>query len=367
MLHEEKMFAQLVSEINKTINEQVIFTNVDGIIVASTEKERIGAFHEGAKRSIQQKTYLYMTEEKVNELVGVRKGVVTPIFLNKNAIGVVGITGEPEYIQKFILIVQRLAELFLENTIDRITEENMLRNIELFVLDWVNETLSLKELKEYSTIYQIDLNKIEQVTIMYSEDVKEITTEVLKELKSMWPKVALLVRWGQGRILVLHPYVEKSHLIKIIHNFRKAVLNKYNYNLLFGVGKKINNFHIQKSFQEAHRALIYASNFNRIIFEEDLFLEQIEYALPKDLKNDFIYKTIKPIAEDEELFNTLSVFLKNDLKIDRAAKQLHIHKNTLYYRLNKIKDISGFDVNKVEHITIMYMSILFYENRNRHT
>src|SRR5699024_10285054 len=135
MFQSEKVFNLLVTEINRTIGEQVICTNEAGVIVASTEEDRIGQFHEGAKQAMQCKTYLYMTEEKVKELIGDRKCIVTPIIIDQEAIGVVGITNNTESIKKFILIVQRMAELFIKNTSDQLALESFSRNIELFVLD----------------------------------------------------------------------------------------------------------------------------------------------------------------------------------------------------------------------------------------
>lgn len=49
-----------------------------------------------------------------------------------------------------------------------------------------------------------------------------------------------------------------------------------------------------------------------------------------------------------DLFQTLRVYLENQCQIKASSDQLYIHRSTLLYRLEKIKDILGFDINQ-EH------------------
>ena len=54
----------------------------------------------------------------------------------------------------------------------------------------------------------------------------------------------------------------------------------------------------------------------------------------------------REIINDEELLITGEEFLRNDLNISETARILHVHRNTLIYRLNKIEKISGLDLRK---------------------
>jgi len=45
---------------------------------------------------------------------------------------------------------------------------------------------------------------------------------------------------------------------------------------------------------------------------------------------------------------TLSAFLSNDRHLERTAKALHVHVNTLRYRIAKIQDIAGVDLRDVD-------------------
>ncbi len=54
----------------------------------------------------------------------------------------------------------------------------------------------------------------------------------------------------------------------------------------------------------------------------------------------------KEIIFDEELLLTGEEFLRNDLNISETSRILHVHRNTLIYRLNKIEKLSGLDLRK---------------------
>ena len=43
---------------------------------------------------------------------------------------------------------------------------------------------------------------------------------------------------------------------------------------------------------------------------------------------------------------TLSVYLRENGSLQRAARLLHVHPNTVTYRLNRIEEITGLDLGQ---------------------
>ena len=74
--------------------------------------------------------------------------------------------------------------------------------------------------------------------------------------------------------------------------------------------------------------------------------------LDSDIKHSFDAilnsENVKRFFADEELENTVNVFLLNDLNIISASKVLGIHRNTMIYRLEKVKKLLGLDIKKFE-------------------
>ena len=55
---------------------------------------------------------------------------------------------------------------------------------------------------------------------------------------------------------------------------------------------------------------------------------------------------IRKVLTDPEDRRTAEIFLKCNLNINAASKELFMHRNTLIYRLDKIKEHTGLDLKK---------------------
>lgn len=107
---------------------------------------------------------------------------------------------------------------------------------------------------------------------------------------------------------------------------------------------------LARSYREAWQAIQIGSVFQpeKQVFDYDtLLLERfLMDCLPERtgqyVKLLFNRKTEKLFTE--EMLDTVQVFLKNDLNLTDAARELYIHRNTLVYRLDKIQKVSGLDL-----------------------
>ena len=90
---------KIVKELNTVIDQSVNMMNEEGIIIASTDQERVGQIHEGARKIIEQNLEeLVIRPEDVYE--GSLEGVNYPIMIGGEVIGVVGITGPVQEVAK---------------------------------------------------------------------------------------------------------------------------------------------------------------------------------------------------------------------------------------------------------------------------
>lgn len=69
--------------------------------------------------------------------------------------------------------------------------------------------------------------------------------------------------------------------------------------------------------------------------------------------------------KNTELCNSLKVYLNCGLNQRMAAKELHVHENTLQYRLRRIREITGLDLNDQSVIRYLYLSYWMIEEQNR--
>ncbi len=81
--------------------------------------------------------------------------------------------------------------------------------------------------------------------------------------------------------------------------------------------------------------------------EGELSLSALAGALGKSRREKLLegydLKNFVKVFEDGEMLATLDALFKNDLNVSRTARAMFMHRNTLIYRLNKVRDVTGLD------------------------
>lgn len=135
-----------------------------------------------------------------------------------------------------------------------------------------------------------------------------------------------------------------------------------------GVGCEVNSFsEIAASYSQAVTAVklsgIFHSKGEVHSYREYLLvtmLEDLPEARIKDYMAQFRISNTAEVFADAELFGTAEQFLENDLNVSETSRALFLHRNTLMYRLEKIKKITGLDLkNFSDAVTFRVISILY--------
>ena len=88
-----------------------------------------------------------------------------------------------------------------------------------------------------------------------------------------------------------------------------------------------------------------------VINYENLGIGRLIYQLPATLCEMFLQEVFKknPIdALDQETLFTINKFFENNLNVSETARKLFVHRNTLVYRLEKIKKLTGLDLREFD-------------------
>lgn len=356
----EVIFHSLVQEINTLINEDVIITNEAGVIVASTETKRIGDYHEGAYLSMKNQVNMVMTKELSETLQGVKRGIVLPMIIAKRPIGVLGITGDPNEVEPYAKLVQKMAQLFIESSSDQMTQEKKARNVELFVFDWLNEVIHGETLLERGEFFRLSLPSYEQVISLHIPTVNDqLSYKDITELREVWDRKekAIVVRWGEGKLLIIDHHSEREVLLQKLAALQSNMAYIIGKEVYIGVGQATRYDNLRQSLEQAERACDIAQKEKRIIFEESLRFEMIQHEITAVTKYKFIDRTIAPIKDEAILLKTLTRWFDYQMSIQATADSLHIHKNTLYYRLEQIEKRTTLSIHHTEDIMLLYIGL----------
>ena len=74
--------------------------------------------------------------------------------------------------------------------------------------------------------------------------------------------------------------------------------------------------------------------------------EDLSTAKAQEMLTALSYPAIEEVLNDQELFETAENFLSNDLNVSETSRVMHIHRNTLMYRIDKIEKLTGLDIKK---------------------
>ena len=358
---------KIVSDVRRLINEDIIIVDTNGVIMASTDTTRLGQFHEGAFLVCQEKQKRIITKQDESVLRGVKAGVNLPIFFRGDVIGVIGITGDPAKVSPYGELLKKMTELLIQE--NYYTEQLQLeaRALETFVFEWLQAHDWSPSFYERAQLFHIDLTTKRRVIIASLDEKKRtVSVDMWKYIQTVWDEQRdIIVRWGNDRLLILQTDDDKERTIAKIKAMQRTLIEKYDASFHVGCGKVTDAKNVHRSYKQAERALYVAKQTDDIVFDEDLRLEMCVEDISPTTKQELVKRTIEPLRNEQELLHTLRTFFANDLSLKQTAEALHIHINTLHYRLKKIQEYTKLNVRHLEHIITLYLALRFLDETTK--
>ena len=83
------------------------------------------------------------------------------------------------------------------------------------------------------------------------------------------------------------------------------------------------------------------------------------------LYEEYGVESMSEIFSNEEIMRTVDCFLENGMNVCLAARKLYMHRNTLMYRLNKIRRVCGLDLRVFDMAVTFRILRVLYETKKR--
>ena len=118
------------------------------------------------------------------------------------------------------------------------------------------------------------------------------------------------------------------------------------------------------AYKEAQTAIEVGKVFdteNSIMTYENLGIGRLIYQLPTTLCEIFLSEVFKKNSIDsldQETLFTINKFFENNLNVSETSRKLFVHRNTLVYRLEKIKKLTGLDLREFDHAIIFKVALM---------
>lgn len=121
---------------------------------------------------------------------------------------------------------------------------------------------------------------------------------------------------------------------------------------------------LAKSYKEAQVALEVGKVFDTekaIVSYDNLGIARLIYQLPTTLCEMYLKEVFKigSISSlDQETLFTIQKFFENNLNVSETSRKLFVHRNTLVYRLEKIKKLTGLDLREFDDAIVFKVALM---------
>ena len=118
------------------------------------------------------------------------------------------------------------------------------------------------------------------------------------------------------------------------------------------------------SYKEAQVAIEVGKVFDTektVLNYENLGIGRLIYQLPTTLCEIFLSEVFKKNSIDsldQETLFTINMFFENSLNVSETSRKLFVHRNTLVYRLEKIKKLTGLDLREFDDAIIFKVALM---------
>ncbi len=321
-----------------------------GIIIASTEKHRIGDFHQGAAEVLEIGKPVLIKIEDLPRYPGTKEGYNMPIFLNDEIIGVVGIFGCEEEVQSIA---------------------NLLRV-------YVTQSFSQFQMPQKQNLEAELRNQLLRLLLFGGESQKEMIAKLcgMLNLQLEYP-IRIVLLYERARERNMKHLLDYSQLIqnliwKNVLDRRRDVFGIQNadYVILLGGGESPE---MQKRLDKLLHEIEAEDVWNAAVSSPCRNLEEIsagmrEVSVLRNRKGGTIQnleehscrmqyllgsmtvqegartaaRMLRRLKEQhgenqaEQLLRTARVYYECGGSVARAAEQLNLHKNTLLYRMKQL-------------------------------
>lgn len=346
-----RLFQGVLQQMHDIINCEIGVIDCDALVIACSDSSRIGYTNEFISLDLNE-TYDYFIRD------GYTYMPFGPKPKNEYYAFVEG-TDETAY--KYVsLLSVALSNLqqFYDEKYDR---NNFVKNVVLDNILPGDIQLKAWELHFNSSVTRV----VFLIRIVASNDVSAF--DVIQNLFPDKSKDFVFTISETDIVLIkeVRPNIESGDLEKLAFSIADTLLSEFYTRVNIGVGTVVDNVrNLAVSFREAQIALEVGKVFDTdksIISYENLGIARLIYHLPTNLCETFLKEVFKKgsiESLDQETLFTIQKFFENNLNVSETSRKLFVHRNTLVYRLEKIKKLTGLDLREFDHAIIFKIALM---------
>lgn len=340
---------KFVEQVTQYTDYNINIMDERGYIIASRDVKRIGTFHDVAYCIMSGKEDMVVTFGE-NDYPGVKPGINVVLNMDGKRVGVVGITGNPEEVRPIAQITKMAIEAMLKY--ERQQEELLKRRnrkerfMSLLTHEEYPDATALRNVAKQLD-YSEEIIRIPVLCVL-SSSLTEPFLELLK-LGDMHSEQDICFVVDENRVLIFKTMPMEAE--KCFFDYRTIIFEYLEKVLKWTEKQGEHCRYFVGSFQNSFTQ--YYFSYQHCKWLEKMLDPELVYAFFYDFSDSYLRSTI-PMSEMQRVFHIYETNLEGEFKesyleiigilmqtnwnLAETARALFMHKNTLLYHYNKIKD-----------------------------
>ncbi len=371
---------QIVTRTMKIIPHSVNVMDERGYIIGSGDPARLQQKHEGAKLAITERRVVEIDHATAANLKGVKPGINLPIVYLGKVIGAVGVSGEPSQVRQYAELVKMTAELIVEQADLMSQVQWNKRHREELVLQLIDRApVNLDQVNSVAARLQIDLDKPRVATIfkVIPDQDTAFSLEHLQQLVQLleYPERDNLVgilSVSNNEVVVLKPISlsatgwkrdsEAKRINQLLRRINK--LGKFTIKMALGdyfAGPR----GLAQSFETARLTMdtLHSANGGVFYYQDHKLPVLMSSLLAEPWKAEQLRQPYDLLCQHDPklvLLKTLVAFFEHNCDFSHTCEKLHIHRNTLRYRIDKVESITSLNINDISDKLHLYLAVRLF-------
>ena len=346
-----RLFQTIIRQMHEAVDRVIGVIDDTGAVVACSELSKIGAFHKKAKEEMAFTTQSLVLDGFTYQHIG---SGAKPEFM-------VFVEGADKTAEKYASMLS-ISLFNIKNLYDeKFDKSSFIKNI-------IMDNILPGDIYAKSKELQFDGNEHRAVFLIRFYTRTELLPFDI--IQNMFPDKSkdYVISTGEQDIVVVREFdndVTSATLEQLAQEVSDTLSTEFFCRVGIGIGTIVENIKdLARSYREAQIAVEVGKVFEsekEIISYENLGIGRLIYQLPTTLCEMFLSEVFKNGSLetlDKETLQTIQVFFDNSLNVSETSRKLFVHRNTLVYRLEKIRKLTGLDLREFEHAVTFKVALM---------
>ena len=341
----------------KNLPYNINIMNDKGIIIASKDESRIGDFHEVAHGLLNGTMTSGVVTEK-DHYVGTKPGINMFIDYKDKHVGVICVTGDPESVRSFAGLVKTSMEAMLDYELQMITERRQRGRTERFMHHVLfDEDFDVTEASDMAEELRINRNELKAFIIARFPariDGRAVLSALSNADNRVHQDVAIhgmnddfivMKSFSEDDEEGIREYKERVHrYVDAVAALLPETVKKQDITYYVGSLQR----HMTKyrtSYEHALQLSIQVKERGGVHFFYDHIQEYFRHYVTMKIYDE-IFGVFNSLYGGEDrlvVAETIRKLARNNYNVVKASKELYVHRNTVIFRLNKLKEALNID------------------------